>query len=51
MNAFARFLKLRSTSKPKPGLKKLFGEENTSQDQLDELLGLCTGKFTDGKDN
>ncbi|XP_033647985.1 claspin-like [Asterias rubens] len=41
------FLKLRSTSKPKPGLKKLFGEEHTSQDQLDELLGLCTGKFTD----
>ncbi|XP_022107013.1 claspin-like [Acanthaster planci] len=40
------FLKLRSASKPKPSTKRLFEVENGSQEDLDELLGLCSGKFT-----
>ncbi|XP_038074213.1 claspin-like isoform X2 [Patiria miniata] len=45
------FLKLRSTSKPKPATKRLFEDENASQDQMDELLGLCSGKFNNGAES
>ncbi len=48
---FCRFLNVRpSIPKSKPAAKKLFSSSQAgpTQNNMDELLGLCSGQFTEG---